>query len=259
MPCRGLLRQANLLLMAVDQAQVGEAVDEELHGERDEEQAHDTDENADAGFAEEDTNAVSAGEDQVAHEGGYGDRAENRQHLPVVGSLADEDHDAGDGAGSGQHGNAQGDDPGVFFGGGLLGFVLGFLGGRAASFHHVDTDQEKDEAAGDLEGGKLNAEERKDELAGEGEGDQDDEAGDSGFTGHAAAALQLDAGGDGDEGRDRGKGVDEEKDGAEGQEGKPDIARVERFLSGGRGRNERGKLLNQMGLEEHVLQVIAAF
>lgn len=220
--------------MTVNEAEIGEAVDEELHGEGDEQQTHDADQDADAGLAEEAADAVGAAEDEVADEGSDGDGARDGQHLPVVGGLADEDHDAGDGPGTSQHGDAEGDDAGVLFGGGFLGLVLRFLSWRAAGLHHVDADEEEDEAACDLEGRELDAEQRKDELAGQGEGNQDNEAGESGFPGHAAAAGWVDVGGDGDEGRDGGEGVDEKKDRAEGEERELDVGRVEGLLGGGR-------------------------
>ena len=163
--------------VARDEAEVGEAVDEELHGEGDQQKSHDAHQDANAGFTEEDADAIGAAEDKIADEGGEGNGAEDGQHLPVVGCLADEDHDARDGSRAGQHGNAEGDNAGVFFGGGFFGFVLGFLSGGAAGLHHVDANQHEDEAAGDLEGGELDPEEAEDELASEGEGGQDDEAG----------------------------------------------------------------------------------
>jgi len=245
--------------MAVDEAEVGEAVDEELHGEGDEEESHDADEDADAGFAEEDADAIGAGEDEVADESSDGDGAEDGQHLPVVGGLADKHHDAGDGAGTSEHGDAEGDDAGVFPGGGFLGFALGFLGGGAASLDHVDADEHQDEAAGDLKGGELDAEEREDELTSQGKGDEDDEAGEGGFARHAVATVGFDAGGDGDEGGDGGEGIDEEEDGAEGEEGELDVGGVEGLLGGGGGRDEgrhnRGrKLLNQLRVKVHSLR-----
>jgi hypothetical protein len=164
-----------------------------------------------------------------------------------------------DGAGTGEHRDSKRDDSSVFFRGGFLGFVLGFLGGGTASLDHVDADEHQDEAAGDLEGGELDAEERKDELAGEGKGDEDDEASQGGFARHAAATVGFDAGGDGDEGGDGGEGIDEEKDGAEGKEGELDVGGVEGLLgrSGGGDeiRHNRGrKLLDQLRLKVHSLR-----
>jgi hypothetical protein len=246
--------------MAVDEAQIGEAVDEELHGEGDEEESHDADEDADAGFAEEDTDAIGAGEDEVADQSGDGDGTEDGQHLPVVRGLADEHHDAGDGAGTGEHGNAERDDTGVFFGGSFLGFVLRFLSGGAARLDHVDADEHEDEATGDLEGGELDAEERKDELSCQSKGEEDDEAGQGGFPRHAAATNGIDAGGDGDEGGNGGEGIDEEEDGTEGEQGELDVGGVEGLFgrSGGRdepGRNGGRKLLDQLRVDVHSLRL----
>ncbi len=237
--------------MARDEAEVGEAVDEELHGESDEEESHDADQDADAGFAEEDADAIGAGEDEVADDRGDGDGAEDGQHLPVIGGLADEHHDAGDGSGTGEHGNAERDNAGVFLGGGFFGFVLRFLGRGAASLHHVDADEHEYEAAGDLEGGELDAEERKDELAGQGKGNEDDEAGECGLARHAAAMGGLDASGDGDEGGDGGEGIDEEEDGAEGEQGELDVGGVESLFGGSGGRDHCCKVLNQLRLDVH--------
>ena len=41
--------------------------------------------------------------------------AENGDHLPAVLRLAYQDHDGGDGAGAGEHGDAEGDDAGIVF------------------------------------------------------------------------------------------------------------------------------------------------
>ena len=165
----------------MDEAQVGKAINEELHSEGDEEEAHDADQNADPGLAEEGADAIGAVEDEVAGERGESDGGENRQHLPVVGGLANEDHHARNSAGAGEHGDAEGDDASVLAGCGVFGFCLRFLGGGAAGLHHVDADEHEEEAAGDLKGGELDAEEREDELTSQGKGDEDDEAGEGGF------------------------------------------------------------------------------
>lgn len=244
--------------MAMDEAEVGEPVDEELHGEGDEEEAHDADEDADAGFAEERTDAVGAIEDEVTGKGGEGDGGEDGQHLPVVRGLADEDHDARDSSGTGEHGNPHGDDAGVFFGGCILGFAFGFLGGRAAGLHHVDADEHEDQAAGDFKGGELDTEEIENELAGQGKGSEDDEAGNSRFASHAAAPDGINAGGNGNERGDGGEGIDEKEDGAEGEERELDVGGVEGFFSGRGRRDECGKLLNQLWVSEHDLWIISS-
>src|SRR6185437_4344940 len=58
-----------------------------------------------------------------------GDGAENGGHLPGGLNLADEDHDGGDAAWAGEHGDAHRDDAGVVLGCGSLGIFAGLLRG----------------------------------------------------------------------------------------------------------------------------------
>jgi len=206
-----------------DDAEIRHAIDEVLHRERNEKEAHDADEDADAGFAETFGDAIGVAEDEIADDGGDEDGAKDGGHLPPDLHLSDEHHDAGDGAGAGEHGDAERNDAGVGLAGGFLRFFGGLLGGGALGLEHVETDEQKDDAAGDLKGGERDAEEPKEVLAGDREDGEDDPGGEGGFARDSFAPGAVCAGSDGEKGRKRGEGINKEEDGAERQERKAHI------------------------------------
>ena len=216
--------------LALDHSQIGEAVDEELHGEGDQEQSHDADEDADAGFAHDLADPVGAGEDEIADGGGEGNASEDGKHLPGGGDLAYQHHDAGDGSGAGEHGDAEGHYAGVFFVSGFFGVTGGLLGGGALGLEHVETDEQEDQAAGHFKGGEGDAEHAEDVLASQGEDAEDDETGDAALAGHTGAAGRVHVGGDGQEGWDGGERIDQEEDGADGEQGETEVGRGADFV-----------------------------
>jgi hypothetical protein len=107
-----------------------------------------------------------------------GDGAEDGGHLPValrLVRLADQHHHRGNRTGAGEHGDAHRDDAGIVLGGGRFGLRVGLLRGGALGLEHVQADQQKDDAAGDLERRQRDAEEPEDVRSGNGERREDDE------------------------------------------------------------------------------------
>ena len=104
---------------------------------------------------------------------------------------------------------------------------LRLLGGRTPGFNHVNADEQQDHSAGYFEGRQRDAEHAEDQLAREGKGHQYDQTGERSATGHALLALAIGTGSDGKESWDRGKGIDEKKDGADRQHRESHVVRVQ--------------------------------
>ena len=109
------------------------------------------------------------------------------------------------------------------------------LRGRATGLQHVQTDEQQNQTAGDFECRQRDAEHAEDELAGDGEAGEHDEAGDCALARHALAAHGIGALSNGQKRRNGGKGVDEKKDGAKRQQGKAHDGRLAELVESIRG------------------------
>ena len=145
---------------------------------------------------------------------------------PVSLRLADQHHNARNRAGAGKHGDAERHDAGVFLHRGRFGFRACLLRGRAFGIQHIQTDQQQDDPAGDLECRQRNAEHPEDVLACERKGRKHDEGRDARLPRHDAAPLFVRTRGHGEERRQGGDGIHQEKDGAKSEQRKSYVRRV---------------------------------
>ncbi len=132
--------------------------------------------------------------------------------------LAHQHHHRRDRARARQHGNAQRHDTCIFLLRSLFLVAGGLLRGRALGLQHVDSDQQQDQAAGNLKRRQRDAEHAKDELPRKRKRRQHDEARQRSFACHALAPRGIGSRGDGEKRPDRRERIDQKKDGTQGQQ-----------------------------------------